>query len=62
MNKDIKEYIVFSQRMAGYLMMNGFVLKRLDLTNKDNKKRNIFIFNNSPNLLEYVESYKLESK
>lgn len=62
MNKDIKEYIVFSQRMAGYLMMNGFVLKRIDLTNKDNKKRNIFIFNNSPNLLEYVESYKLESK
>lgn len=27
-----KEYIVFSQRLAGELMVNGFVLQRMDKT------------------------------
>lgn len=58
MNEDIKEFIVLSQRVAGFLMLNGFVLKRLDVTNKGDKRRNIFIFNNSPMLLECIEKYK----
>ncbi len=53
-----KEYIVFSQRLAGELMIRGFVLKRLEKTNKPNSNRNIFIFNENENLLDFIIDYK----
>ncbi|WP_226035580.1 DUF5659 domain-containing protein [Aquibacillus saliphilus] len=53
-----KDYIVFSQSLAGYLMMNHHVLRKLKQTNKPNSNRNIFIFNESPELLNLVEQYK----
>lgn len=52
-----KEYIVFSQRLAGLLMQNGFVLKRIEKTNKDNSNRNIFIFNDTPDLIEIISNF-----
>lgn len=53
-----KDYIVFNMATAGYLMMRGFVLKRLERTNKGDKWRNIFIFNESEELLQAIQDYK----
>jgi hypothetical protein len=53
-----KEYIVFSMKLAGHLMQNGFVLKRMEKTNRDNSNRNVFYFNESEDLLKVVEIYK----
>jgi hypothetical protein len=54
-----KEYVVFNQRLAGFLMMNGFVLKRLDKSKfEDSNNRNVFVFNESENLLKTIEIYK----
>lgn len=53
-----KEYIVFSNKLAGYLMMNGYVLKRMGKSNKIGSTLNIFFFNESPDLLHKVEEYK----
>ena len=55
-----KEYIVFSQQLAGRLMIQGFGLKRVEKSKKD-KDRNIYIFNESENLLKFIQLYK-ESK
>lgn len=54
-----KEFICFSQRLAGELLIRGFVLKRMEKTIRDNSNRNVFIFNESENLLKYVDEYKL---
>jgi hypothetical protein len=53
-----KEHIIFSQKLAGELMIRGFVLKRMDKTFKDNSNRNIFFFNESEELLKFVKEYK----
>lgn len=47
-----KEYIIFNQRVAGQLMSMGFVLKRMEKTKQDNSNRNVFIFNNTDELIE----------
>ena len=51
------EQIIFTQKLAGMLMSKGFVLKRIDKSNKD-KNKNIFIFNKSEELLKYIKQYK----
>jgi hypothetical protein len=53
-----KEYTVFSMKLAGYLMQKGFVLKRMEKTMQDDSNRNVFIFNESPELLEKIHQYK----
>jgi hypothetical protein len=53
-----KEYIVFNQKLAGYLMQCGFVLKRIEKTIKNNSNRNIFFFNESDELMEKIVYYK----
>lgn len=53
-----REFISFSMRLAGELMSNGYVLKRMEKTNKEGSRRNIFIFNESEQLLKFVEDYK----
>jgi hypothetical protein len=55
-----KEYVVFNQRLAGFLMMNGFVLKRLDKSKHNGSNRNVFIFNDSENLIKTIDTYKVE--
>lgn len=52
------EFVVFSQRIAGMLMVDGYVLKRMD-KNHNNPKRNVFIFNESEELLTKIQEYKL---
>lgn len=53
-----KEYIIFNQRLAGFLMLNGFVLKRMDKTRHADSDRNIFFFNDSEELHETIKLFK----
>jgi len=53
-----KEYIVFSLKLAGYLMMNGFVLKRVEKSNRENSTLNVYIFNDSENIRSVSDRYK----
>ncbi|MMZ64029.1 hypothetical protein D1872_263230 [compost metagenome] len=53
-----KEYIVFSQKLAGFLMMNNFVLKRMGKSDK-NSDLNIFFFNENDELLSKINEFKL---
>ena len=47
-----------SQKLAGYLMMRGFVLKELKPNITENTKRNIFMFNNTYELNQAINDYK----
>lgn len=51
-----KEYLIFNQRLAGYLMLSGFVLKRMNKS-KDGSNRNVFLFNESEELLNKVKEF-----
>ena len=55
-NTDKKSFIVYSQKMAGYLMQRGFVL--IDMQ-PDLKKtgRNVFFFNDTPQLKSAIDEY-----
>ena len=55
-SKGSKSYIVFNQKMAGYLMQRGFVL--IDMQ-PDLKKsgRNVFFFNDTPQLKSAIDEY-----
>ncbi|WP_349659919.1 hypothetical protein [Lysinibacillus zambalensis] len=47
-----------TQRLAGTLMQNGFVLQKLKPSNKNGIKRNVFIFNESEQLINFIHNYK----
>lgn len=51
-------FTVFSQRLAGYLMMNGFPL--IELVRSQNTLKNHFIFPNTPMLKEYIDKWQIE--
>ena len=53
-----KDYIVLSQRMAGLLMANGFVLLKMKPSKKDRVNRNVFIFRESPELISFIHNHK----
>ncbi|MGG1600963.1 DUF5659 domain-containing protein [Paenibacillus naphthalenovorans] len=53
----MKPYVIKSQRLAGYLMMRGFVLKGMG-ENDRYPGRNVFFFKNSPELVQAIESYR----
>lgn len=56
--KDKKEYrYIFSQRLAGFLMLKGFKLLRMNVNLDDNSKH-VFCFDNSPQILAMIEEYK----
>lgn len=57
-NRETSLMTIYSQRLAGYLMMNGFVLIRL-LPNQ-NSSRNCFIFANTPMLKDYIDKWNIE--
>lgn len=51
-----KHYNCFSMKLAGFLLMRGFVALEMK---KDHKtRRNVFIFNNSEEINEAIEDYK----
>lgn len=55
-------YTVYSQRLAGFLMMNGFPL--IELVKNQTTRKNYFIFPNAPMLKEYIDKWEryLEEK
>lgn len=50
-------FVVMSQRLAGYLMMRGFVLQGIG-NNRKFPGKNVFYFNESPELHEAMAEYK----
>lgn len=61
--KNIKEkdFVVFSQRMAGYLMMQGCRLKKLKV-DKDNSTKFVYFFSDNETVRSFVDQYKSISK
>lgn len=49
---------VHSQRLAGYLMLHGFVLIRLLPNQTDNRNR--FLFANTPALRDCIDRWNIE--
>jgi hypothetical protein len=43
-------------KLAGFLMQRGFVLKRMEKSTR-NPKRNVFLFNESEDLIGTVKEY-----
>lgn len=55
MNKDI--ITIFSQRLAGYLMYDGFVVGGMR-RDDDGSGRNVFFFKNSENIQKAIKKYR----
>ena len=55
MNKDI--ITVFSQRLAGYLMYNGFVVGGMR-PDDDGSGRNVFFFKNTDDIQKAIKRYR----
>lgn len=51
-------FTVYNQRLAGFLMMNGFPLLRL--TENKRTGKNDFIFANVPMLQDYINKWQIE--
>jgi hypothetical protein len=51
-----KDYVIFSQRVAGILMQNGCRLKKIKPSNKDVTKF-VYFFQNSETVRSIVEQY-----
>ena len=52
-----KNIVIFQQKVAGFLMLHGFVLKKIEKSNKENSIRNVFIFNDSDELKKWINEY-----
>lgn len=53
----MKDYIVYSLRLANYLAKKGFQIKNTGV-NKNNPKYNVYYFDCSEALLEEVKNFK----
>lgn len=51
-------FVVLSQKVAGHLMMRGFVLKGMG-DNHRHPGRNVFFFNKTHQLQEAIEEFNL---
>lgn len=49
---------IYSQRLAGYLMLHGFVLLRLLTNETDNRNR--FLFANTPALRDCIDKWQIQ--
>lgn len=52
----MKKTVVFNQKVAGYLMLNGFTLKTIEKSHQ-NPNMNVFIFNDSVELKDKISKY-----
>lgn len=57
-NKTSKLMVIHSQRLAGFLMMNGFRL--IKLLFDESSSLNKFIFINSPALIDCMENWQIQ--
>lgn len=48
---------IYTQKLAGYLMLRGFVLIRSEPRN-DKSGRNVFFFNKTPELIQAIRDYR----
>lgn len=56
--KDYKTYKqIFSLKLAGYLMMNGFPIQRIH-HNLKVKNKDVYLFEDTPELTSYMLKYK----
>ncbi|WP_144700165.1 DUF5659 domain-containing protein [Fictibacillus phosphorivorans] len=56
-----KDFVVFSQRMAGYLMMNSCRLKKMKV-DKDNSTKFVYFFSDNENVRKLADQYKFKIK
>lgn len=59
--KKSKHFVVYSQKLAGYLMYNGFKLVNIQ-PNKEFPQFNVFIFLNTDELAKAVDTFKTMEK
>ena len=52
----MRTYTVFSQKLAGYLMLRGFVLEGIG-TNKHDASKRVFFFKDSDELQAAIAKY-----
>lgn len=57
-NETSKLMVIHSQRLAGFLMMNGFRL--IKLLFDESSGLNKFIFINTPALIDCIESWQIQ--
>lgn len=55
----MRTFTIFSQRLAGLLMQNGFILEGIGINNSNNEKR-VFFFKDSEELQKAIIKYKSE--
>ena len=48
---------IFSLKLAGYLMMNGFPIKRIH-HNLKIKNKDVYLFEDTPELMQIILKYK----
>lgn len=51
-----RTFTIYSQRLAGYLMLQGFVLEDIGINNHDSSKR-VFFFKDSAELQQAIRAY-----
>lgn len=56
MNMKNQCFTIFNQRLAGYLMLHGFVL--VSMRPDDKSRRNLFFFNDTKALHNAIDEYK----
>lgn len=54
--KDATTITIFSQRLAGYLMLNGFVLADMR-PDRNGSGKNVFFFKNSNDIINCINKY-----
>ena len=53
----MKYIVIFNQKVAGYLMLNNFTLKKIEKSSK-NQKMNVFIFKDSEELRSAISKFE----
>ena len=56
-NRETNFITIYSQRLAGYLMLHGFVLIRLLPNGTDSRNR--FLFANTPALRDCIDKWQI---
>lgn len=59
-NERKKDIVIFNQRMAGYLMLKGYVLLEMRPDIKSISHKNIFIFRDTPQLRQSMSDYLMQ--
>lgn len=60
-NEENKCRPIYSMKLAGLAMMNGFILVSMD-ENFDGSGKNVFFFKDTPRLARFIDSHRTEFK